>query len=177
MYRDPILVSSCCSNKLPQIYQSKQHKFMIFQFHRSQIQHRCHQAKIKGTAFLTGGSGKKNLFIMIFSFTRHLHSLACYPFKKDSDIGLSPSLIHLSVHNQKRIFAFKTHVIRFVLSRFSHVRLCATLWTTAHQAPLEWVAISCSRVSFLTQDQTGVSCAYLHWEVGSLPLMLPGKCD
>ena len=158
MYRDTVLVSSCCSNKLLQIYQSKQHKFMILQFHRSQIQHRCHQAKIKGTTFLIGGSGKKNLFIAIFSFTRHLHSLACYPFKKDSDSGLSPSLIHLSVHNQKRIFAFKTHVIIFVLSRFSHVRLCVTLWTTARQAPLEWVAISCSRVSSLPGSNRHLLC-------------------
>ena len=42
------------------------------------------------------------------------------------------------------------------LSHFSHVRLCATLWTIAHQAPLpgisqarilEWIAASSSRES------------------------------
>ena len=38
-----------------------------------------------------------------------------------------------------------------VLSRFSCVQICATLWTLAHQAPLsmarilEWVVTSCSR--------------------------------
>ena len=43
-------------------------------------------------------------------------------------------------------------MLRLLLSRFSRVRLCATPWTAAHQAPpswgspriLEWVAISFS---------------------------------
>ena len=49
----------------------------------------------------------------------------------------------------------------------SHVRLCATLWTVAHQAPwsmgflqariLEWVAIPFSRGSSWPRDWTGVS--------------------
>ena len=54
-----------------------------------------------------------------------------------------------------------------VLSRFSHVQLCATLWTVASQAPLsmailqarilEWVAMLSSRGSFRPRDRTRVS--------------------
>ena len=54
-----------------------------------------------------------------------------------------------------------------VLSHFSSVRLCATPWTVARQAPLsmgilparilEWVAMSSSRGSSLPRDQTRVS--------------------
>ena len=54
-----------------------------------------------------------------------------------------------------------------MLSHFSHVWLFATLWTVAHQAPLsmwilqaripEWVAISFSRRSSQSKDQTQVS--------------------
>ena len=50
----------------------------------------------------------------------------------------------------------------------SHVRLFATQWTVAHQAPmsmgffqariLEWVAIFFSRASSLPRDQTRISC-------------------
>ena len=66
-----------------------------------------------------------------------------------------------------------------MLSRFSRVRLCATLWTAAHQAPqsmgfsrpriLEWIAMPFSRGSSRPRDQTHVSYVYLHWQAGSLP--------
>ena len=71
---------------------------------------------------------------------------------------------------------FKWHCC--VLSRFSRVRLFATLWTVAHQAPLsmgilqartlEWVTMSSFRASFHPRDRTQVSCL-LHWQVSSLP--------
>ena len=38
---------------------------------------------------------------------------------------------------------------------------------------LEWVAISCSRRSSQPRDRTCISYAYLHWQVGSLPLVAP----
>ena len=70
-------------------------------------------------------------------------------------------------------------------SQFSHVRLCATPWTVAHQAPvsmgfsrqriLEWVAMPFSRGIFQTQ---GLNLHLLHlllWQVGSLLLASPGK--
>ena len=72
-----------------------------------------------------------------------------------------------------------------VLSHFSHVQLFATPWTVACQAPLsveilqarilERVAMSFSRGSSQHRDRTHVSLSPLHWQVGSLPLMPPGK--
>ena len=54
-----------------------------------------------------------------------------------------------------------------MLSRFSHVRLCATPWTVAHQGPLsmgilqartlEWAAVPSSKGSSQHRDQTHVS--------------------
>ena len=50
----------------------------------------------------------------------------------------------------------------YMLSHFSHVWLCATLWIAAHQAPLsrqellEWVAMPSSRFS-QPRDQTHIS--------------------
>ena len=40
---------------------------------------------------------------------------------------------------------------------------------------LEWVAASSCRGSSRLRDWTCVSYAYLHWQVGSLLLVLPGK--
>ena len=67
-----------------------------------------------------------------------------------------------------------------MLSRFSRVRLLATPWTVALQAPLsvgilqagipECVAFSSSRSSFQPRDQTWYLLSLLHWQAGSLPL-------
>ena len=46
-----------------------------------------------------------------------------------------------------------------VLSRFSHVRLCAAPWTVATRLFCPWDSFLC----------------LLHWQAGSLPLVLPGK--
>ena len=72
-----------------------------------------------------------------------------------------------------------------VLSRFSCVRLFVTLWTVAHQVPLSmgfsrqeyWCGLLCSpfRVSSEFRDRTHVTYIYLHWQEGSLRLVLPGK--
>ena len=40
---------------------------------------------------------------------------------------------------------------------------------------LEWVAMPSSRGSSQLRDQTWISYVYLHWQVGSLPLVPPGK--
>ena len=68
----------------------------------------------------------------------------------------------------------------FVLSGFSRVRLLATLWTGARQAPLvhgilqarilEWVAMPSSGGSSQSRNQTHISHMNLHWRAGSLPL-------
>ena len=63
-------------------------------------------------------------------------------------------------------------------SRFSHVQLCATLWTIARQASLsmailqarmlEWVALPPSQGSSQPRDRTCV-LRLLPWQAGSLP--------
>ena len=71
-----------------------------------------------------------------------------------------------------------------MLSHFSGVRPFATLWTLALQAPLsvrfskarilEWVATAFSRGSSWPRNQTHISYVSC-WQVGSLPLVPPGK--
>ena len=63
-----------------------------------------------------------------------------------------------------------------VLSRFSHVRLFATLWTLAlfspRDSPGKNTGVDCQALLqeiFPTRDQTRISCL-LHWQVGSLLL-------
>ena len=67
-----------------------------------------------------------------------------------------------------------------MFSCFSLVRLFATLWTVAHQAPLS--------MGFFRQEYwSGLPCPppgdlpdpgdLLHWQVDSLPLAPPGKPD
>ena len=72
----------------------------------------------------------------------------------------------------------------YVLSRFSLVRLCVTLWTVARPAPLsmgflqarilEWVAMLSSRV-FPTQGLSPRLLCLLLWQVDSLPPAPPEK--
>ena len=73
-----------------------------------------------------------------------------------------------------------------VLSHFSHVWFFATPRTVAHLAPLfmrilqarilEWLAIFSSRGwIFLTQGLNPCLLCILHWQMGSLPLVPPGK--
>ena len=42
---------------------------------------------------------------------------------------------------------------------------------------LEWVAMAFSRGSSRPRDQTGVSFIYMHWQVGSLPLVPAGRSN
>ena len=70
------------------------------------------------------------------------------------------------------------------LSLFSNVRLFANPWTVAHQAPR---SMGFSREEywsgchfllqgiFMTQGSNLHLLCLLHWQTGSLPLMLPGK--
>ena len=69
-------------------------------------------------------------------------------------------------------------------SHFSHVQLFATVWTATHQALL---SMGFSRKEywsgwlgpppgfFLTQGSKQHPLCLLHWQVGSLPLVPPGK--
>ena len=72
-----------------------------------------------------------------------------------------------------------------MLSGFSCVPLFAILWTVALQAPLSmgfsrqeywsWVAMPFSRGSSQARDWTNASYISLNWQMGSLPLVPPGK--
>ena len=67
-----------------------------------------------------------------------------------------------------------------MLNRFSHFRLCATLWIAARQAPLSMGFSrqeSWSRLPFPPPgDLPNPSLLHLlHWREGSLPLVPPGK--
>ena len=72
-----------------------------------------------------------------------------------------------------------------MFSRFSRVRLFATLRTVALQVPLsvgilqarmlEWVAMPSSRASSLTQGLNLPFSCLQHWLAGSLPLAPPWK--
>ena len=70
------------------------------------------------------------------------------------------------------------------LSRFSCVQLCATLWTVACQATLSmgfsrqeyWSRLLCPPPGYLPYP--GINprlLCLLHWQVGHLPLALPGS--
>ena len=68
-----------------------------------------------------------------------------------------------------------------MLSRFSCVQLCATLWTAAHQAPLSTGILQARILKWVTMPSPpgdlpdpGIEAASLmsnlRWQVGSLPL-------
>ena len=70
------------------------------------------------------------------------------------------------------------------LSCFSHVQLCETLWTIAHQAPLYkgfsrqefWSGVSCfSQRVRPDPGKEHISSHLRHWQAGSLPQVPPGK--
>ena len=74
----------------------------------------------------------------------------------------------------------KNSVQAWVLSHFSHVS--ATLWTAALQAPLSmgfskqeyWSGLSCPSAGDFSDR--GIKLLHLlRWQIGSLPLALPGK--
>ena len=69
--------------------------------------------------------------------------------------------------------------VTLVLSHFSCVRLFATLWTVAHQAPCPWTSPGkntgggcCTLLQGIFPTQGSASCLLhlLHWQVGSLQL-------
>ena len=68
-----------------------------------------------------------------------------------------------------------------MLSRFSHAQLFATLWTIASQAllcmgfPRQEYCHALPEGIFQTQGLNPHLLHLLHWQVGSLPLVPPGK--
>ena len=81
-----------------------------------------------------------------------------------------------------------TNRVNCMLSRFSHVQLCATPWTVAHKAPLSigfsrqdyWSGLSWPPPGevFPTQGLDPCLLGLLYWQMGSLPgkrKVSPGK--
>ena len=70
-----------------------------------------------------------------------------------------------------------------MLSRFSHVQLCGTLWTVAHQAPLStgfsrqeyWSGLPCPPPGNLPKPGIETVSLMSPALAGALPLALPGK--
>ena len=63
-----------------------------------------------------------------------------------------------------------------MLSCFSRVQLCVTLWSgsSVHgilHGILEWIVMPSSRVSSQPRDRTCISYIYLHWQAGPLPVV------
>ena len=84
----------------------------------------------------------------------------------------------------KKILKVINLVNTCVPSHFSHVQLFATMWTATSQAPLSmglsrkeyWSGLLCPPPGFfLTQGSKQHLLCLLHWQVGSLPLLPPGK--
>ena len=93
--------------------------------------------------------------------------------------------ISCPVYSQILIFhLFCGFFFLHVLSRFSRVRLCSTLWTVAprllcpQDSPGKNTGVGCHALLqgiFLTQGWNLRFLCLLHWHVGSLPLAPPEK--
>ena len=88
----------------------------------------------------------------------------------------------MDILKQERPYGTSPSTSACVLSCFTHVRLFATLWTVAHQAPLSmgfsrqeyWSGLPCSPLGDLPEP--GIKhTPYMSppWQVGSLPLAPP----
>ena len=107
-----------------------------------------------------------------------------YDWATNTFISLSPSLIgdYLQCKDEKsEPQKVKCFVEVLNLNRFSCVWLCATLWTVAHQAPLSmgfsrqeyWSGLPCLPPGDLPDPGIQHLLSFLHWHVGSLPLVPP----
>ena len=98
---------------------------------------------------------------------------------------LSPGLPLFLVHLETYLDHYEYKSLFIVLSRFSRVRLCATLWTAACQAPLSmrfsrqeyWSVLPHSPPGHLPNSgfEPASVTSHLHWQVGFLPLAPSGR--
>ena len=99
---------------------------------------------------------------------------------------LSPILLLIPSYLPAVIFQYNA-CGACVPSCFSHIRLCATSWTVARQAPLSmglsrqeyWSGLPCPPprdLPDLGMEPTSLR-SNLHWQAGSLLLRPPGKCQ
>ena len=117
--------------------------------------------------------------LTFFYYTRKkLGSLSHHFFSLCLCVSLSLSLTHTHTHRGSNPYP----VHAGMLSHFSHVRLCATLWTVARQAPLaspgKNTGVGCQFLLqgiFPTLGSNLRLLYFLHWQADSLPLAQPGK--
>ena len=163
------LVSYWCFNKYHECWQWK---FINSQFWRLEA-HMCPTglwSRCWKVAFLSEGLRQKYIFLLFQFLEATFFSwlmVAILIFKASSGQSDFPQVIHLCM-----------------LSHFSCVWLCAALCSVAHPAPLSmgfsrqeyWSGLPCPPpgVSSWPGDQT-IVFYLLHWQVGSLPLVPPGK--
>ena len=95
----------------------------------------------------------------------------------ERNIQMSP--ISTTTFNSMIFWQWEQLVPVCVLSCFSHVQLFVTLWTVTHQPSLgKNTGVGCHallRESYLTQGSNLCLLYLLHWQVGSLPQLPPGK--
>ena len=98
--------------------------------------------------------------------------------QKKKILGLGQLDIHMNLDP----YLIQKNTSRRIMAYLSWVRLSATPWTVAHQAPLSMdspgknTGVGCHAFlqgSFQPRDHTCVLCL-LHWQVGSVPLAPPG---
>ena len=93
--------------------------------------------------------------------------------------------VHLHNFIKTCIYKIYNEIIIHVCtpSHFSHVQLCATLWTIAHQAPLSmgfsrqeyWSGLPCPPTGNLSTQGLDPCLLCPLWQADSLPLVPPGK--
>ena len=110
--------------------------------------------------------------------SHHIHFLA-NQLRPPRRLNNLPKVVELLGYGSQNLnpVAFRN----LMLSRFSRVLLCVTLWTVAHQAPLsmgfsrqeyQWIAMPSSWESSQPRDRTRVS-HLLQWQADPLPLVPP----
>ena len=88
---------------------------------------------------------------------------------------------HLSLSQWEQVWGAGLQVCVYLLSHFSRVRLFATPWTVACQAPLSmgffrqeyWKGLPCPPPGGLPRIQPTHLLCLLHWQVSSLPTLVP----
>ena len=109
----------------------------------------------------------------------YLHGLIMITQSLQYTLGFILGVVH-SVSLGKCVMTYVC-----VLIRFSRVRLCVMLWTAACKVPLSmrfssweyWSGLLCPPPGDLPNPEIKPMSlmSNLHWQVGSLPLVLPGK--
>ena len=130
---------------------------------------------------------KLETFFVVIFFRYSFHSfLSLLSFGNSHCVGIPDVVPQISEALCSFFFVCgaHTHAPAHALSGLSCVRLFATLWAVAHQAPLSkgfsrqkyWRGYrALLQGIFLTQGSSPCLLCLLLWQAGSLPLAPPGK--